>query len=145
MPTDATGKVVGYGYGEQICQRPSAWRLWFYIRFRHFMLKNGICWTTKWLDWTFILFCLMTNDDQISMHKCCLWCDISKQKITNSFQNKVKLAIYVVCCMCCFFGHLQFVLATWYRPFVLYTIKKFRVAFKHACIWIDWITQLPCD
>ena len=36
VPTDATGKLVGYGYGEQICQRPSTWKLWFCIRFRHF-------------------------------------------------------------------------------------------------------------
>ena len=23
--------------------------------------------------------------------------------------------------------------------------QEFRVAFKYSCIWIDWITQLPCD
>ena len=42
--------------------------------------------------------------------------------------------LFAVCVVfldiCC----LQFVLPTWYRPFVLYIIKKFRVAFKHACI-----------
>ena len=65
-------------------------RMWFYIRFKHLMVWTEICWTTNWLDWNIILFCLITNYHQIPTHKCCLWiwCDFSKRKKLTPFKTK---------------------------------------------------------